>query len=325
MRLESDIIEKRHSSSAHERIGLPPSDNTRPHPGTQRFYKVDEGTGISQEITLQTKKPVTSTISIRAKVASTNNNLEANRTPELDPKMTRLWALYQTARVEYTSCPKGSVAHSKAARFLRDTIENGLTYIERAYHSVVCDGNKKVFPRANLLGVWDKFMELRTSLNEVTPVVAKAYGGQRRRFGSELFQPEAQTTEDKQRVSFRQRDRDMDTDRASEFYHGAQLELAPRDGEAMTETIRESRRSRSPPRPRPLARPRLRSRSRSPPSSRFPPRVRSPLSSPGLYYNGHATGRNVREFSLDGGPWRRGPPAQYASFPQENDRYRPTY
>ena len=326
MRLESDIIEKRLSSSVPERIDLSPSNNTGPHPSTHRIYKVDKGTGMAQEITLRTEKPVTSTVLIGANVTSIQKDLEADQTPELDPKMGRLWTLYQSAKVEYTSCLKGSFAHSKAARFLRDTIENGLTYIERAYPSVVCDSNSETArDGANLLGARTKVMELRTSLNEITPVVEKAYGSQRRRFGGELFQHMAHAIEEKQRVPLHHQSRDMNTDRASESHRGADRNPVPRYSEVIPQTIRESRRSRSPPRPRPVARRQLRSRSRSPRSSRFPPRTRSPLSSPGLYDNGHAASRNVRAFERENLSWRGRLTARYASFPQEKDRYRPSY
>ena len=324
MHLESDIIEKRLSSSARESTGVPSSSDTRPCQRTRLIFKVDNGTGITQDITLPTKKPVTSTALIRANVASIDNNLDADRTPELDPKIGRLWALYQTGRVEYSSCPKGSFAQSKAARFLRDTIENGLVYIERAYPSVICDSNSETFQGSNLSAVRNKLIELRASLKEITPVVEKAYGGQKRRFCSEVFQPMARATEDKQRVSLHRPDRDVNTDRVSETYHDGHRTPVSRVNEANPETVREPRRSRTPSCPRALTRPRIRSRSRSPMSSRFPPRMRSPLSSPGLYENGHAANRNIRKFRLDPSSWRGGPTARF-SFPRAKDRYRPTY
>lgn len=322
MGLESDSIEKRLSSSARERSGLPPSSDTRSHQRKHRTYNVDNGTGVTQDITFQTKNLVTSTALVGENVASINNNIEADSTPESDPKISRLWALYQTARAEYTSSPEGSFAHSKAARFLRDTIENGLTYIETVYPSLVCGGNSETCQSANLSAARNKLMELRTSLNKITPVVEKAYGCQRRRFGSELFQPKAPETEDKQHVSLTHRNRDMNTDRASESHSGAHRDSVPRDSETIAVTIREPRRSGSP-RPQSLARPRI--RSRSPPSSRFPPRMRSPLSSPGQYNNGYAASRDDRKFRLADGSWRRRLTARYASFPREKDRYRPTY
>lgn len=327
IRLESDIIEKRLSSSARERSGLPASGNARPHQRTHRIYKAEQGTGITQDIPLQTQEPPISTVLIAANPASIHDEIETDPTPELDPRISRLWALYQTAKVEYSSCQKGSFAHSKAARFLRDTIENGLTYIERAYPSVVCDGNSETLQGANLLGVQNKMVELRTCLNEVTPVVEKAYGGQRRRFGSELFQPTAHAAEDKQRVSLHHRNPDMNVNMANGSHRVAYRDAVSRDTKAISETIRASGCSRSPPHPRLLARPRARSRSRSrsPPSSRFPLRMRSPLSSPGPYNYGYAANRNIRKFRLDGGSWRAGLTPRHTSFPQEKDRYRPTY
>lgn len=258
-------------------------------------------------------------------MASIDNNLEADHTPELDPKISRLWALYQNGRVEYFSCPKGSFAHSKAARFLRDTIENGLAYIERAYPSVIYDSNGETLQGSNFSAVRNKLMELRASLNEITPVVEKAYGGQKRRFRSEVFQSTAHATEDKRRVSLHHLDRDVNTDRMSESHHDGHRYRVSRVSKANAETVREPRRPRTPSRPRALARPRIRSRSRSPTSSRFPPRMLSSLSSPGLYENGHAANRNARKLRLDPGFWRGGPSARYASFPREKDRYRPSY
>lgn len=326
MRPESDIIEKRLSSPARERSNLCSSRDTRNFQRTNLIDKVDDGNGITQDSALQTKNPITSTALIGPNVASIDNHLEVGRTPEIDPKISRLWALYQKGRVEYNSCPKGSFAHSKAARFLRDTIENGLFYIERAYPSVICDDNSETFQDAKLSAIRNKLIELRTSLNEITPVVEKAYGGQKRRFDSEPFQSAAHATEDKQRMSLHHLDRDVKTGRTSEFHHGTHRDAVSRNSEAIPEIIREQKRSKTPPGPRPLARPRIRSRSRSrsPPSSRLPPRMRSPLSFPGPYDNGNSSSRNVRKFRLARGSWRRGPATRYAAFPQERDQYRPT-
>ena len=323
MRLESDMIEKRLSSSARERSDLSPSRDAKHCQRENLIYKVDNGTGITKDSAFQTKNPIASTALIGINVASTDDNLEPDHTPEIDPKISRLWKLYQTGRAEYNSCPKGGFAHSKAARFLRDTIENGLVYIERAYPSVICDDNSEISQDAKLSVIRNKLIELRTSLNEITPVVEKAYGGQKRRFGSEHFQSTTHATEDKQRMSLHH------TDRASEFQYGTHRDPISRDSEPIPEIIRQRRSSKTPSRPRPLARSKVRirsrSRSRSPPSSRFPPRVRSPLSSPGPYNNRNTTSRNVRTSRLDRGSWCGGPTTRNVSFPQQRDRYRPPY
>lgn len=329
MRLESDTIEKRLSSSARKRSDLSPSKDINHYQRESLIYKVDNGAAITQDSALHMKNRITSTSLIGINVASTDNNLEADHTPEIDPKINRLWNLYQTGRAEYNSCPKGGFAHSKAARFLRDTIENGLVYIERAYPSVICDDNSEIFQDAKLSAIRNKAIELRASLNEITPVVEKAYGGQKRRFGSETCQSTAHAPEDKQSMSLHHLDRDMNTDRASEFHHSTHRDPVLRDSEPVPEIIRRPRSSKTPPRPRSLARPRIRIRSRSPPSSRFPPCVRSPLSSPGPYDNGNTNGnttsRNVRTIRRDRESWRGGPTTRYVSFPQQKDRYRPTY
>lgn len=327
MRTESDINEKRLTSSVRERSSLPPSDNTRPD-HIHRFYKVDKDTGTAQEITPQARKPLTSMALNGENVAKIHNGLESDRAPEIDPKISRLWALYQTARDEYTSCSKGSPAHNKAARFLRDTIENGLAYIETAYPFVVFDDNSENFRGANCLEARNKWLELRSSLDEVTPVVEKAYG--RRRFESEQFQPAIDATERKQRVYLHHRDREADIDRANGSHHGAHRDPIPRDSEAIPETVRKRRRSRSPLSPRLLGRHRVRSRSRSRSgsllSSRYPPRTRSPPSSTGLYCtHKHAANYYTRKFGLEHGSLRERLAARYASFSQDNDLYRPTY
>lgn len=322
MRPESDIIEKRLSSSARERSDLSPSRDTKHRQQENSIHKVDSGTGITQDSALQRKNKATSTADIGANAASIDKNLGADPTPEIDPKMSRLWALYETGRAEYISCLKDGFSYTRAARFLRDAIENGLFYIERAYPSVTGNVDSKKFQDANLSAIRNKLMELRTSLKEITPVVEDAYGGQKRRFDSENDQPTAHASKDKQRASPHHLDRDVNTNRASEFHHGRQREPISRDSKAIPEIIRQSRRSKKRRRQRLSARLRIpsrsrsRSRARAPPSSRCPPCMRSPLPSPGGYDNRNPTSR---------GSWRGEPTIQSASFARGEDRYRPTY
>jgi hypothetical protein len=91
--------------------------------------------------------------------------------PDKDPKFERLWRLYQTANGEYCKTRKNSISRTRAAKFLRDTTENCVLYIE----------DKQTASRSQMYDK-SKLRELRAALEESIKEVEKGSGGRKRRF-----------------------------------------------------------------------------------------------------------------------------------------------
>ena len=90
-------------------------------------------------------------------------------------KFERLWNLYKTADNEYRRAQKNTHLRTQAAKFLRDTTENCILYMEveqRARDSQLYDKSK--------------LRELRTTLKEAIKEAEKGSGGKRRRFADIL-------------------------------------------------------------------------------------------------------------------------------------------
>lgn len=91
--------------------------------------------------------------------------------PEQDPKFERLWTLYKTANDEYCKTRKNSMNRTRAAKFLRDTTENCIFYIE----------DKQTASRSQMHDK-SKLGELRAALENSIKEVEKGSGGRKRRF-----------------------------------------------------------------------------------------------------------------------------------------------
>jgi len=99
----------------------------------------------------------------------------ALKNPDEDNKFERLWNLYKTADNEYRRAQKNTHLRTQAAKFLRDTTENCILYVEaeqRARHSQLYDELK--------------LRELHTTLKEAIKEAEKGSGGKRRRFADIL-------------------------------------------------------------------------------------------------------------------------------------------
>ncbi|KAL9126619.1 MAG: hypothetical protein Q9217_004357 [Psora testacea] len=99
-----------------------------------------------------------------------------------DEKLRRLMDIYYKARSDFHSTPSKSLDRTKAAKFLRDTIENCLTYIEAKHVPIRTNGYT---PRSSYVkGAVDQAMlvELRSTLAETTAIAEKGSGGKKRRF-----------------------------------------------------------------------------------------------------------------------------------------------
>lgn len=88
-----------------------------------------------------------------------------------DIKFERLWKLYQTASGEYCKTRKNTMSRTRAAKFLRDTTENCVLYIEDKQRT----SNSQTYEKS-------KLRELRATLEEAIKEVEKGSGGKKRRF-----------------------------------------------------------------------------------------------------------------------------------------------
>lgn len=121
-----------------------------------------------------------------ARLASVSNAEEGRGTLppkafgfDSDPNINRLWHLFEVAREDFLSCYTDNHHRTKAAKFLRDTAENAIDYIKLKEPSSIAtnDASSK-----ESHGLSQKFIELKSSLNQAVEVVNTAYGGKKRRF-----------------------------------------------------------------------------------------------------------------------------------------------
>lgn len=100
-----------------------------------------------------------------------------------DTKLDRIWSVYESARKDFASTKSGTESYTKAARFLRDTIENGINYIEGSQSSLMSPLEMSTASDNVLLNpTQQKLVQMRSSLEEVTEIVNRGFQGRKRRF-----------------------------------------------------------------------------------------------------------------------------------------------
>lgn len=100
-----------------------------------------------------------------------------------DPKLDRLWELYQAARQEFMKSRTDCFRRTTDAKFLRDTAENCINYVEASKSAVPPHdlADTSPHPKHNSLDP-EKLQELRATLEEAIKVAEKGSGGKKRRF-----------------------------------------------------------------------------------------------------------------------------------------------
>ena len=96
---------------------------------------------------------------------------EEPKSPEIDPMFKKLWIVCKAAHKEYHKTAIESFSRTKAAKFLRDTAENCIEFIERKQYA----GTSQRFETS-------KLRALRNTLKETTEVATKGSGGRPRHF-----------------------------------------------------------------------------------------------------------------------------------------------
>ena len=99
-----------------------------------------------------------------------------------DEKFRRLIDIYHKAKTDFLSTPPRSLDRTKAAKFLRDTIENCLAYLEAK--RVPTSANGSTADSSSVNGTIDRAMlkELKNTLAQATAIAEKGSGGKKRRF-----------------------------------------------------------------------------------------------------------------------------------------------
>ena len=96
---------------------------------------------------------------------------EDAKSPDKDPNFIKLWEVCKNAHEDYRKTSQKSLARTKAAKFLRDTVENCIQYIEDKQST----GTSQWFEKS-------KLHALRELLRETMEVATKGSGGKPRRF-----------------------------------------------------------------------------------------------------------------------------------------------
>lgn len=101
-----------------------------------------------------------------------------------DPKLHRLWNLYQTAKEDFLSTTESEwPSHTAAAKFLRDTSENCINYIQSKQHLNEDRHNRSNAASASEADYAGKMLnELRITVEVAKDAAEKGSGGKKRRF-----------------------------------------------------------------------------------------------------------------------------------------------
>ena len=94
---------------------------------------------------------------------------EAPKYRDEDPKFKRLWDLYKTANVEFQKTHQKTPQRTETAKFLRDTIENCILYVESKHSG----SDSRIREESQL-------DELRTALDKIVTEVEEGIGFKRR-------------------------------------------------------------------------------------------------------------------------------------------------
>lgn len=97
-----------------------------------------------------------------------------------DEKLKRLLVLYYKAKNDFNATPPKSLDRTRSAKFLRDTIENCLTYI--AAHQPTPDAKNVMFSNPQVSDHRSRLEELKKTLAEAIAVAEAGSGGKKRRF-----------------------------------------------------------------------------------------------------------------------------------------------
>ena len=97
-----------------------------------------------------------------------------------DTKLDRLWSLYLEAKSEYINTTRLTKASLTAAKFLRDTIENCITYITSLNSPL--DLNRVDYDRSKMNDLQTKMNELTSVLEHAVIAAEKGSGGKKRTF-----------------------------------------------------------------------------------------------------------------------------------------------
>ena len=111
-------------------------------------------------------------------LGNSNTLLHQEFNPDTDPKFRRLWNLFEKAQTEFNVLIDTYKA-TTAARFLRDTIENVISYIE-SNRTLTTDS--KATSHNDLNGLQKKIFELEVVLKQAMAVAERGCGGNKRRF-----------------------------------------------------------------------------------------------------------------------------------------------
>ena len=122
-----------------------------------------------------------------AEVTNSDENIYENGQQPYshDAKFLRLMEVYKKARSEFDTTPPKSLDRTKAAKFLRDTIENCQTYIGSKHDVSQVNGSVSNTLHADVPLDVATVAEMERFLKKASVIAEKGSGGKKRRFEKE--------------------------------------------------------------------------------------------------------------------------------------------
>ncbi|SLM34006.1 hypothetical protein LPUS_02658 [Lasallia pustulata] len=108
-------------------------------------------------------------------------DLKGSQLRDINPKLHRLWDLYQNAKEDFLSTPEAKWhSYTSSAKFLRDTAENCISYIESKQH--LNQDRQDVASASGNDSAEEMLKELRITAGVAKDAAEKGSGGKKRRF-----------------------------------------------------------------------------------------------------------------------------------------------
>ena len=180
-----------HSGAEHQRLLREPRKSKRPQPLEEESLFLPQISDVGSPRFAKVPDPTSPNDGEFFVIDTSGKAAPQPKPADLchDPKLERLWELYLSARRDFYKEGTDCFRRTTAAKFLRDTIENCIDYIEAKNLSTLERSPYQGPARAKLSGPdQGKLLELRTNLQRAIRAAEKGSGGKKRHFDEDNIQ-----------------------------------------------------------------------------------------------------------------------------------------